>query len=201
MKRAMFVAIGVIAMGWALSPGVARASCVAPLTVADPAYLSTLDAAFLGTVVEHRDDVERFKEKGNNNHYDSKHYDTVILEVHHDAHGNLGDAVEVVVSTFGSIESGDVSSFSEGETLGVGLHLVNDHWVADNGCPSTADPDAFMDAAAKVRPATNPVVGPPSPALPDEDFRTGLALGVALGAGLVVLCVVLARRARAAAVG
>lgn len=199
MKRAFLITIGVVAMGWALWPSAARAyTCVVPPTVADAAFLRDIDAAFLGTVVDHRDDVEYFAEPGSENDYDGEHYDTIIFEVHHDVHGNLGNAVEVVVDEFSSFDPVEGSSFPEGETLGVGLVLVNHHWVAYNGCPAPADPASFMEAAATVRPAAKPVVGPPPPSLAEgAGVPTRTIMGVTITLALVAASFAVGRRARA----
>lgn len=198
MKRA--VAVTLLLMGAAVwVPGIAQATCVAPPTVADPAYLSEADAAFVGTVIEHRDEEPSFIPERHR-----EQYDTVLFSVEYDVHGNLGETVEAVAGApgWGDIESGPNFDYEEGTRIGTVLYLENGYWFAAGGCPLPADPDAFMAAAENVVPASHPVIGPPGPPLPESrraEARGPLALVVgallALGAGVAITLRI--RRSRA----
>lgn len=151
------------------------------------------DAAFVGTVVEHRP-----ADQG----YDDRTYDTLILTVEEDEQGNLGDVVEVVIWEPGQMMEQFNPDYPEGERVGMLLVLEKGRWLdITPTCSAPPDPDMFLTAMGHVPPVTDPVTGPPAPPLPPATSGLGLVSAVIVVsislAGIAIIARVAARHSRA----
>jgi hypothetical protein len=171
----------VIAAIYLWPPTALATSCVAAnFEVADPGAIAAAEAAFVGTIVEVRDELPGLKG------YGPKYYDTYIFEVEYDAHGNLDDEVSAIWNGYGAPQGGE--EFGVGDRLGVVMMNEEGNWIvgSDKVCESVGDADAFL-AAADLTGGVQPV--PSSLARPSLPMKVAMVamLGLALGVGLVAM--------------
>jgi hypothetical protein len=193
--RRFLPALGVVLCSiWA--SGSAQAGCVSPPFWTVGGIVDAMgyaDAAFVGTVVEHRS-----ADQG----YDDRIYDTLILTVEEDEQGNLGNVVEVVIWEPGQMMEQFNPDYSEGQRVGMLLVLEKGRWLDYTPtCSAPPDPDMFLTAMGHVSPVADPVSGPPAPPLPPANIGLGLvsaAIVVSIIlAGIAIGARVAARHSRA----